>query len=76
MINIDNINVYLLCLDVIRIVRDVNIQIETELEEDENALGRYRVSANESTLISTFQREASEESITMAPRDGVTQFLF
>ena len=53
-----------------------DIQEETELEEDENALCRYRVSAYESTLISTIQYEASEEYIKMTPRYSVTQFLF
>ena len=43
-----------------------------ELEEGENPLDQYRVSANESALIPTIPCEASEESITMAPCEGVT----
>ena len=59
------------CLDEIPVVREVDIQEETELEEDENPLDQYRVSTNESTLIPTIPCETSEESITMAPGEGV-----
>ena len=37
----------------------------------ENRLDQYRISANESTLISTVPCETSEESITMAQGEGV-----
>ena len=67
-INIDNMPVDLLCLDEIPVVREVDIPEETELEEDENPLDQYRVSANESTLIPTIPCETSEESINNGSR--------
>ena len=63
-------------LDQIPIVREGNTHEEIdsidELVEGENPLDKYRVSANERALIPTIPCEASEESITMAPGEGVT----
>ena len=59
----------LLCLDEIPVVREVDTQEETELEEDENPQDQYR--ANEITSIPTIPCETSEESVTMAPGEGV-----
>ena len=70
--NIDNMPVDLFCLDEIPVVREVNIQEETEIEKDEKSLDQYRASANESTLISTFPYEISD-----GPRRGChTNFYF
>ena len=46
LINIDNMAVDLLCLVEIPVIREVDIQEETELEEDKNLLDKYRLSAN------------------------------
>ena len=66
-------HVYLLCLDEIPVVREVDIQGETELEEDENPLYQYGVSANESTLIPTTPCETTEESIRIPQGECVIQ---
>ena len=46
LINIDNMAVDLLCLVEIPVIREVDIQEESELEEDKNLLEKYRLSAN------------------------------
>ena len=76
MVHLDIIPFDLMSLDQIPIVREGNTHEEIdpidELEEGENPVDQYRVSANESALIPTIPCEASEESITMAPGEGVT----
>ena len=70
-INIDNIPVDLLSLDEIPIVTENEACLETAaIDEVENPLDQYRVSANESILIPVIPCQANEESITMAPGEG------
>ena len=62
-VHLDNIPFDLMFLDQIPIVREGNTHEEIdpidELEEGENPLDQYRVSANESALIPTIPCEAS-----------------
>ena len=74
-VHLVNIPFDLMSLNQIPIVREGNthekIDPINELVEGENSLDQYRVSANESALIPTIPCEASEESISMAPGEGV-----
>ena len=73
-ININNIPIDLLSLEEIPILREEELDLTNEadnLEEVENPLDQYRISANESALIPTIPCEINEENITVAPGEGL-----
>ena len=74
-ININNIQINLLSLNEIPILREEEVDDLTNqadnLEEVENPLDQYRISANDSTLIPTIPCEINEENITVAPGEGL-----
>ena len=78
-ININNIPIDLLSLEEIPILREEELDLTNQadnLEEVENPLDQYRISANDSALIPTIPCEINEENITVAPGEGLSQFQF
>ena len=73
-ININNIPIDLLSLEEIPILREEELDLTNQadnLEEVENPLDQYRISANEGALIPTIPCEINEENITVAPGEGL-----
>ena len=73
-ININNIPIDLLSLEEIPILREEELDLTNQadnLEEVENPLDQYRISANDSALIPTIPCEINEENITVAPGEGL-----
>ena len=74
-ININTIPIDLLSLEEIPILREEELDLTNEadnLEEVENPLDQYRISANDSALIPTIPCEINKENITVAPGEGLT----
>ena len=72
-ININNIPIDLLSLEEIPILREEKLDLTNQadnLEEVENPLDQYRISANEGALIPTIPCEINE-NITVAPGEGL-----
>ena len=73
-INNNNIPIDLLSLEEILILREAELDLTNQvdnLEEVENPLDQYRISANYSALIPTIPCEIYEENITVAPGEGL-----